>query len=152
MQDRRQVARELERVAVGRDHECAAAPFLLLAHGRSQKVVGLVPGRLGRGEAERAHELGQQVELLEQIVVELATRLIAGEELVPVGRRVERVPPDEHGARLLRLPEPEHEVREAEQRVAGAAFRASKALRQRVVGAVRERVAVDDEQRTGLGR
>jgi len=36
--------------------------------------------------------------------------------------------------------------------VAGAAFGAAEALRQRVVRAVRERVAVDDEKWRGRGR
>ena len=57
-----------------------------------------------------------------------------------VGGRVERVPADEHRLRLLALPEPLQEAREADERVE------ADRLRQRVVGAVGERVAVDREQ------
>ena len=64
-----------------------------------------------------------------------------------VGRHVERVPADENAVRLLGLPQPLQEVREADERVRRPAAGAANRLRQRVVGAVRERVAVDDEQR-----
>jgi hypothetical protein len=59
---------------------------------------------------------------------------------VPVGRRLERVPRDEERLGLLRLPEPLQETGEADECVQ------ADRLRQRVVGAVCERVAVDREQ------
>ena len=67
---------------------------------------------------------------------------------MPVRRRVERVPRGEERARLLRLPQPEDEVREADERRSGEPDR----LRQRVVGAMSERVAVEDEQRSHVTR
>ena len=49
--------------------------------------------------------------------------------------------------RLLRVPEPREEVREPDDRARRPVTGALDRLRQRVVGAVRERVAVDDEER-----
>src|SRR5205085_465110 len=102
-------------------------------------------------EAERRDELREQVELLEELRVELAPRLVAGERLVPIGRHRERVPGDEHRPRLLGLPEPDEHVREADDRAGGTALGTADRLRERVVGAVRERVAVDCEERPGGG-
>src|SRR5207237_1498129 len=81
--------------------------------------------------------------------VELAPALITREELVPVGRNLERVPAHEHRARRLRLPEPHDEVRKADQSIAWSPFRAAHRLGQRVVGPVCERVSVDDQERSG---
>src|SRR5205823_5931676 len=92
-------------------------------------------------EAEARDEIRQQVELLDDRVLELAPGLIRGQRRVAVGRLVERVPRDEHSCGLLGVPEPQQEVREPEHRIL------RDRLRQCVVGAVRERVAVDREQR-----
>jgi len=98
-----------------------------------------------RAEAHRPDELGEQVELLEQLRVEDAAALVRGERLAPVRRLADAVPADEHGPRLLHLPEPEQEVREADDRARRQAGRAAHGLRQRVIGAVGEGVAVDRE-------
>ena len=96
------LACELERVSIRGDHDRRAAPFLFVFHCSREEVVGLVPVALRSGEPERAHELGQEIELLEELVVELATTLVAVEQLVPVRRHRERVPADDDRARLLR--------------------------------------------------
>ena len=132
------LARELERVAVGRDDECLAAALLLLARRGCEEVVGFVAGSLRRGEAECANELREQVELLQEVVVEHTTRLVRVEQLMPVRRRIERIPADEHCTRSLRVPEPHDEVGEAEQRVSRPPFCAPKALGQRVVRTMRK--------------
>src|SRR4029077_17150687 len=113
-----------------------------------EEVVRLVAGCLGRGEPERLHELREQGELLEELVVELAAALVALEGLMPVSRNLERVPAHEHGAWLLAVPQTQQEVREADDRVRRPAVGAPDRLWQRVVSAVRERVAVDHEQGT----
>ena len=68
---------------------------------------------------------------------------------MPVRGDEQRVPADEHCPRLLRLPEPEEHRDEARQQVAGASVRPTNRAWQRVEGAVRERVAVDHEERCG---
>ena len=113
-----------------------------------EEVVGLVPVALRSGEPERAHELGQEIELLEELVVELATALVAVEQLVPVRRHVSVSQPTSDRARLFGLPQAHEEVREADERIARLPLGTAHRLRQRVVGAMRERVAVDDEQRS----
>ena len=67
---------ELERVPVGgRDQRLPAALGLGVGR-RGQEVVRLVPVALGDGEAERGDELREKGELLEQLRVELAARLV----------------------------------------------------------------------------
>ena len=103
---------------------------LLGGDGGGEKIVGLVARRLGVGEAAGRDELRQRVELLEQRVVEFAAALVGRELPVPVGRRVERVPADQHGARLLGLVEPQQKIGEAEDGAGGPAA----ALRRIVFG------------------
>ena len=64
-----------------------------------------------------------------------------------IGRLLQRVPRDEHGARRLRLIEPQQEIGEAEDGAGRLAAAPEDRFRQRVIGAVGERIAVDDEQR-----
>ena len=147
MQDGDAIRHELEGVAVRRGHERGPAGRLLGAGSCGEEVVRFVPRLLGRGEADRADEGREHVELLEQLTIEDATALVRRERRVPVRGDVERVPRDEHRARPLVLPQPQEHVREADERVAGAAVRSAHRLRERVVRAMRERVAVDDEKR-----
>ena len=147
LQDRRALARELEEIAIrGRDED-GALLLLLGCDDGAHEVVRFVARRLRRREPERLDELGQQVELLEQVVLEDATGLIRGERRVAIRRRVERVEAHEHGTRLFLVPEPDEHVREADDHVRGPSFCAPNLLRERVVRAMRERVAVDGEQR-----
>jgi hypothetical protein len=96
-----------------RDQRCAPA-FFLGGRGGGQKVVGFVAGRFRIEEAARGDELRQSSELVHQSIVEFATGLVIGERLVTVGFRFQRVPRDEHRARLLREVEPQQEIREAD--------------------------------------
>src|ERR1051325_7297531 len=141
LQDRRPFTRELERVAVrGGDERRAAA--LLLEHDRGREEgVRFITRRLGMGEPGRAAQLRQHLELLEERLVEDAPALVRLERLVAVGRVAERIPADQNRARLLRLPEPKEHVREADD--AAEPDR----LRHPVVGRVRERISIDDEER-----
>ena len=146
LQDRRPGARQLERVPVGRRDEHRAARLLLSPYRGAEEVVGLVPRRLRVREPGRRDERGHQRELLEQLVLELPTALVRLERLVAVGRDLERVPGHEHVPRPLVLPQPEEHVGEPEEHVPGAAVRAPDRLRDRVIRAMREGVAVHDEQ------
>jgi len=134
LEDRHTVRDELERVAVGGGDDDLPRPRV---RRRGEEVVGLVAGALRDEEAPRRDHLGQEAQLLEDRRLELAARLVDGQRLVPVRRYLERVPRHQHRVRLLRLPQPEQEVREADDRVQ------TDRLRQRVVGPVRQRVAVD---------
>src|SRR5256714_7219300 len=144
LEDRHLCACELERVAVGGGDEDGR---LGVRCGRGEGVVRFVPGRLRVREPQRLDQYRQELELLQELLVEDPAGLGALEGLVPVGRHGERVPGDEDGARLLRVPEPEQHVREADDRARGATLGAADRLRQGVVGAVREGVAVDGEER-----
>ena len=109
--------------------------------GRGQEVVRLVARALRGREPYRAHEFREHVELLEQLRVENPAALVGVERLVAVGRLADGVPSDEHGTRLLGLPEPQQHVREPEDAAQ------AHALRHRMIGAVGERIPVDHEQR-----
>ena len=151
LQDRDVGRRELERVAVGgRDERRAAAPP---APTRRPRRGSRRPRtrRLRADDTRRREQARRELELLEQLRVELAPRLVAGEQLVAVGRDGERVPADEHRARPLRLPEPQHHRDEPGEQVPRPAVRAPDRARQRVERPVRERVAVDREQHRGRG-
>ena len=151
LEDGRPLADELERVAVGGGDERLAAACLLLGDRGGEEIVRLVARLLPGDEPERPDELRQEVELLEQLGVEDAAALVGG-EAPPGGRSARRrSPTDHHRARLLGFPEAEQEVREADERARGQARGAPHRLRQRVVGAVGERVAVDREQRASRG-
>ena len=116
LQDGRGRRGELKGIAVAARHDRGAAAPLLGRDGSGQEIVGLVAGRLGIGEAAGRDELRQDRQLLDDLVVELAPALIGRERLVPVGRRIERVPADQHRARLLGVVEPQQEIGEADDR------------------------------------
>ena len=138
LEDRHAVARELERVAVGGRDEHVARP---LPRRRGEEVVRLVAGRLRDEEAERADDLGQDLELLEDRVLEHASR--TGRARTPRAGRsgtesVSQATRTASGCSACQSRD-EH-VREADDGVE------ADRLRQRVVRAMRERVAVDREQ------
>jgi hypothetical protein len=93
-----------------------AAPPLFGRNCGGKEVVGFVPRRLRIHKTACGDKFGQHVKLLEQFIIELAAALIGGELLVTVGRRVQRVPTHEHGARLLRPVELQQEIRKAKDR------------------------------------
>ena len=117
------------------------------ADRRREKVVRLVPGSLPADDPARRDEPGQQIELLEELRVELTARLVALERCMSVRRHVEGVPADDHGAGTLALPEADEHVAEAGESVPWRAVCPPDRARESVVGAVGERVAVDDEER-----
>ena len=82
------------------------------ATAAARKSSASKPGALPQTIPADAEQAGREVELLEQLRVEDAARLVAGELLVAVGRDGQRVPADEHRARTLRLPEPQQHRRQ----------------------------------------
>ena len=66
-----------------------------------EKIVGLVAGAARIGEAAGRDEIGDDRELLDDVVVEFAAALIGRKGFVPVGFRFQSVPGDDDGARLL---------------------------------------------------
>ena len=142
---------ELERVAVAARDERRTAALFFRSRGRGEEIVGLVAGTLGVRETEGCNELRQRVELIDQRVVELAPALVVGERRVAIGLRFQRVPCHEHRARLLREIEPQQEIREADDGARLLAAASQDRLRQRVIGAVGEIIAVDHQQRPVAG-
>ncbi len=138
---------ELERVAVAGGDEGGPATPLLVGDGGGKKIVGLETWRLGVRETARGDEARQDAELIDQFGVELTAGLIGLERLVAIGRHVQGIPADQHGPRLFGLVQPQQEIDEANDRAAAQIAAPADRLRQRVIRAMRERVAVDDEKR-----
>ena len=93
------------------------------------------------------HELRDHIQLLDDRIVEFAPALISGILPMPVGRSSKRVPSDEHRARPLRLIEAQQHIGEAEDRASRFVTIPQDVFWKRMIGAVREGVAVDDKQR-----
>ena len=70
---------------------------------------------------------------------------------MPVGLCFERIPADQHCAWPLGAIELQQAIGETEDRARRPPGVAADCLRQRMIGAVRERIAVDHQQRTTLG-
>ena len=64
-----------------------------------------------------------------------------------IGRCIVGVPGDEDGARALLTVEPQQHVGEAENGARGPIAFSADVFRQRVIGAMREGIAVDQQQR-----
>ena len=139
------LAAELERVPVGRD-DAGADPGLVRPRreGRDH-VVGLPPLELEVPVAERLDDRAEVGELLAQQVRHRAPALLVGLRDLRAMRR-SRVPRDRDPVRLVVREELEEHVREAQQRVRRPAVRRLELLGQREVRAVREVVAVDEEE------
>ena len=140
--------RQLIGVTIPARHQHGAAA-LALGSGRRQKIVGLVTGSLRVGEPTGGDELRKDVELIDQLVIELTSRLIALKRAVAVGRLVQRVPTDQHRAWPLGFVKAEKKIGESDDGAATPVTPPTNGFRQRVVRAVRERVTVDDEEGTG---
>ena len=120
LEDRDVGSRELVRVAVGGRDERGAAARPLAGDRRREKVVGLEALLLAADDARRRDERRQQRELLDDLGIELAARLVGLEQPVAVGRDEERVPADDDRAWALGLPEAQEHRHEPDQRVGRA--------------------------------
>jgi hypothetical protein len=138
---------ELKRVAVAGRDQHPPAPLFLADCGGGEEIVGLVAGAARIGEAAGGDEFGDDRELLDDLIVEFAPALIGRKGFVPVGLFLQRVPGDNDGARLLVAMEPQQQIGEAENGAGRPLALALDRLRQGVIGAVSERIAVDRQQR-----
>jgi hypothetical protein len=86
---------------------------------------------------------------VDDLALEHPAALVGRPQRVPVRVDAERVPGDEHAARPLLKPHVEQHPDEAHDGVDGRAVGAGHGLRRRVVGAMSEVVAVDDQERSG---
>jgi hypothetical protein len=89
------------RVAIAARYQDGAAAPLFSRCGGGEKIVGLIAGPLGIGEAAGGDEFRNQRKLLDEIVVEFPSALIIGEGIMPVGGGLQRVPADQDRARPL---------------------------------------------------
>src|SRR5206468_10741866 len=131
---------ELKGIAITAcDDDGAAAPLLCGNRG-GKKVVSLVTRRLGVGKSAGAYQLGQVIKLFEQLAVDCATTLIVRQEPMTVCRRLNRIPADEHRSRLLACIETQEIIRETDHGAAASVAASPNRFRQRVIGAVGERI------------
>src|SRR5262249_1502266 len=103
VQDGGMIRCQLESVTItARDQGRALAAFLG-GHSGGQKIVGLEACGAGICKAACLDQLRNHGKLLDELRIERAPALIVREQAVAKGRRIERVPADEDGARPLRL-------------------------------------------------
>ena len=94
---------KLKCIAIAAGDEYGAVTTFLAGCGRGEEIVSLVARSLGIGEAARLDEPRQHLQLVDQFRIELATGLVLREQPLPICRRAECVPADQHRARLLGL-------------------------------------------------
>ena len=140
----RALAHQLQRVPVARDQQRGRALRLRRARERAQDVVRLVAGALAHGHAHLPQELPDQRELAQQILRRLAPAGLVGGVAPVAERRLVHV--ERHGQVVrLRLRKLEQHGQKPVQRAGGHAV-ARGHIRQRVIGAVEQAVAVDGDQ------
>jgi len=122
---------------------------LFLSHRSGEEVVRLVARRLRIGKAALRNELRQHVELVHQLGVEDAAALVSRERPVAISRGDEGVPADQHRTGLLLRVEPQQKIGKADDRFPAFVATPPHRFRDTVIGAMRKRVAIDDEPRLG---
>jgi len=105
---------ELKRITVATDDYGRPTASLFSGNSRRQEVVCLIARGLPVREPTCAHEDGERGQLFEQCIIEMPPALIFKPSFVPIGRRIESIPSDKHGARLLAAVKPKDKVREAD--------------------------------------
>jgi hypothetical protein len=98
MQNGRGGGRELECITITTGDERRAEAAFLVGHGCSEKIVSFVAWRLRIREAGGADQVGQDLQLIDQLLIELTPALIGRKKSLPECRRAERVPADQHRA------------------------------------------------------
>ena len=143
------VGDELKRVAIGRDDGRLHAGLVGERRERRDHVVGLPPFELEVAIAERLDDRPEVRELLAQEVRHRPAAFLV-DDVAGFGDRCAvhrpRVPRDRDAFRLVVREQLEEHVREAEQRVRGEAVGRRELLRKREERAIREVVAVDEEE------
>ena len=112
----------------------ASATCALLSGDRGgEKVICFEPWGFGVCKSKGGDKFRQDIQLLNQVIVELAPALIGGKHFVTLRRRVQAVPSDNDGARPLIRVESQQEIGEADNGASRLAVAAANGLRQRVV-------------------
>jgi hypothetical protein len=124
-----------------------AVPAFLFGHGCGKKVIGLVAWRLRIRKAGGTDQTGQHFQLIDQLLIELTPALIGRKKSLPECRHADGIPADQHRARSFAVVQAQLEISEADDRATTAIAGPSDRFRQCVVGAVREGVTVDYEER-----
>ena len=137
---------KLKCIAIATGYHHRAMAMLLVGHGRGQKIVGLITRSFRIREAARRDEPRQHIQLIDELFVEMSTALIIRKEALAVGRRTERVPPDKYCARPLIFVQAQQNICEADDSATATIARPPDRFRQGMEGAMRERVAIHDEQ------
>ena len=112
--------------------------FSSFAAAAGEKIIRLEARRFRILKAAGGDEFRQHLELLDQGVVEFATALIGRKLLMSIGWDFQRVPGDEHRARLLLAVETQQHIGEAENGTGWFAASPQDGFRQSVIGAVGE--------------
>jgi hypothetical protein len=142
--DRRALGRQLKRITVPACHESRSATALLRRYRGGEEIIRLVPRRFRIRKPARRDKFRQSIELFDQCVVELTPALVCGKFLVAVSGRGQRIPTNEHATRTLCLVESQQKVRKADDGPSALATAPNDRLRDTVICAMRERVAVND--------
>ena len=122
------------------------------AAAAARKSSASKPGALAFWKPQAADEFRDEVELLKQGVVELSTALVGREFLMPVGGHFQRVPGYQHRARLFLAVKTQQKIGKAEDGAGGLAASPQDRLWQSMIGAMGERIAVDDQQGAACDR
>lgn len=138
---------KLERVAVAARNEDGAAPLFFGCGSGGEKIICLEAWRFRILKAAGGHEIRQDFKLLKHGVVEFASALVSRKFLMSVGSDFQRVPGDEHGARLLLAVEAQQHIGKTENGTRRLAAAPQDGFRQGVIGAMREGIPIDDQQR-----
>jgi hypothetical protein len=152
MQDRGHLRRELEGIPVPAGDERGPASPLFMRDGSCEEIVRLISGGLGICETACRDEVRQILQLVNQLVVELPPTLVSREGGVPIRRAIQGVPADKDGSGQLCLIETQEEVRETDNGAPSPPAPPTYGFRQPVIGAVGERIPVDDQQRLDHAR
>ena len=98
IEDRRAWRGELKGISIAASDYNGAACVLLSGDCGGEKVVCLEPWGFGVRKPKGGDKFGQDVQLLDQVLVELTPALIGGKHFVTLRRRVQAIPSDYDGA------------------------------------------------------
>src|ERR1700722_3786279 len=147
MHDGRGGGRKLECITIATRDEHRAKSAFLVCHGGGEKVVGLVAWRLGIRKPDSGDQVGQDLQLIDELVIKMTPALVGRKKSLPECRRTERVPADQYRAWLFTVIEAQQEIGKARDRATAAVAGPPYRFRQIVVGAVPEGVTVNDKER-----
>ena len=95
------VGSKLKGIAVAAGNESFATSLLFGGGCGGQKIIRLEARRFRIQKAACRNELGQNIELFEQRIVEFAATLISRKLFMPIGGNLKRIPRNQHRARFF---------------------------------------------------